>query len=429
MIRDEFYAPGPEQAYGILDEAGLPRSFCVLPWTHAMAKHTGRIKPCCLWPDSPTRDGFPLLVPGRLDIDSVMNGPEYAALRASFLRGDRLEACGACHRAEDAGMHSYRTSRIVMYGADQLRDIAATGVDGPIDDLRLHWFDFRMSNICNLKCRMCFPTGSSRIEQEYVELGWDFPPRMDDETARQWFEEFAAHIGHARNIYFAGGEPLMMETHWKILDRLAEAGNTDLALSYSTNLTQVTYRKRSIFDMWNRFSDVYVTLSVDHVGSGAEYIRHGTVWEEWLRNFDMLRERCPHVKYKVATTVTALNAIDLPRIAEELLRIGAIHDGNSMEMFPAEHPEYLNVQSMPPSLKDACESAISAWCDAPPAGLPSSAVPGMLGVVSWMRARDTFDGHGREMLRYMSILDGLRGEDIWSCFPDLCVAYKEAMDG
>lgn len=429
MMRDDFYIRGPGEAYELLDAAGLPRGFCVMPWTHMMAKHTGTVKPCCLWPDSPQQHGFPLRIDGDLDIDEVMNGPEYAGLRRVFSEGTMPDACSSCQRSEAAGVHSYRTRRILRYSGAELREMADQGMGFSAIQPRLHWFDFRMSNICNLKCRMCFPHGSSRIEQEYVELGWTLPPRMDDDTARQWFEQFASRIGEARNIYFAGGEPLMMDTHWQILDRLIEAGNTDLALTYSTNLTQMSYRKRSIFDAWNRFSDVYVTLSVDHVGRGAEYIRHGTSWDQWLRNFDALRERCPHVKYRVATTVTVLNIMDLPDICEELLRIGATHDGNSHELFPADHPEHLSTRSMPSLLKRSCSNRMRSWCRHPPIGLPADLVPGMLSILDYMHAEDTFDQHGRQMLEMMGVLDRSRGEDIGAVFPSLVAAYREAIHG
>lgn len=412
----------------LLDQAGLPSSFCAMPWTHMMAKHTGKIRPCCFWSDDEGgADGFPLAVDGELDIDAVINGEEYRRLRRTFLSGGSPNGCASCHRAEAAGLPSHRTSRIEMYEPAELAGLRdSTDADGYLHGFRMHWFDFRMSNLCNLKCRMCFPTGSSRIAAEYAELGWPVNDVLDPGMVRQWFDQFISRIGDARLIYFAGGEPLMMDAHWRVLDTLSAEGNTSMALTYSTNLSQLAYKDRNVLDAWTAFDDVYLSLSIDHVGPAAEYIRHGLRWEEWVRNFGMLRERCPHVKWRVATTVTVLNVMDLPVIIEELLRLGVCGPGNGIDVIPVEHPEHLCVRSMPPALKDATRDVLLRWCAVAPDGLPDGVIPSIESVVGYMMSEDRWRSDGAGFLDITRRIDRHRREDAEDLFPMLVRGYEDA---
>lgn len=410
------------KAATILIDSGLPASFCVLPWTHMMVKHTGQIKPCCLWRGSET-DGFSQPQQGDLDIDESINSDDYRKLRKRFLAGDRPDACARCWQAEAAGIDSLRTSRVAMYQSQDLARLVSDTADGSISDFKMHWFDFRLSNICNLKCRMCFPTESSRIAQEWQELGWDLPPMASAERMQAWYEILASRIDDARLIYFAGGEPLMMETHWKILDRLIACGNTGLSLTYSTNLTHTIWKGRSIYDIWQRFNDIHLSLSIDHVGIKAGYVRHGTDWDMWLSNWEQLRRRCPHVKWRVATTVTALNVMDLPDIISELLARGILHAGNELELFPAESPEYLDIRGLPSTIKHDITRDLTAWCQKPPSGLPADAVPGMRAIIEWMNTMDIHNDIRADFRNVMMQQDAARGEDIGKLFPRLHDIY------
>ena len=47
--------------------------------------------------------------------------------------------------------------------------IRSTKKDGTVEDFKLRYLDFRASNICNLKCRMCGGKFSSRIAKEEQE--------------------------------------------------------------------------------------------------------------------------------------------------------------------------------------------------------------------------------------------------------------------
>jgi sulfatase maturation enzyme AslB (radical SAM superfamily) len=101
-------------------------------------------------------------------------------------------------------------------------------------------------------------------------------------------EELQAAVDERRieEIYWVGGEPLMWERHWTILEQLVYDGQAkDVTLRYNTNLSRVSYKGIELFDLLPKFKHVNLCASIDGVGKVGEYIRTGLKWEEWLENF------------------------------------------------------------------------------------------------------------------------------------------------
>ena len=113
------------------------------------------------------------------------------------------------------------------------------------------------------------------------------------------------------SIYFAGGEPLITGEHYEILDHLIAVGNTDLAIRYNTNLSTLSYKQWNVIDRWCHFSDVTVGASIDASDAVAEYMRHGTVWNDILTNIDIIKRNSSHVKLHIASTVSFLTIENL----------------------------------------------------------------------------------------------------------------------
>jgi organic radical activating enzyme len=53
------------------------------------------------------------------------------------------------------------------------------------------------------------------------------------------WEQLLTHIDYVEQIYFAGGEPLLMEEHYRILDELVQRKRFDVRLIYNTNFTHI----------------------------------------------------------------------------------------------------------------------------------------------------------------------------------------------
>ena len=99
------------------------------------------------------------------------------------------------------------------------------------------------------------------------------------------------HFKNIKVFYFAGGEPLMTDKHYEILEHLIETGNTKVTLEYNSNVSRLKYKNKSIIDLWNKFENVTVSASLDSWGSRAEYIREGTDWDKVESNLQTIKEK------------------------------------------------------------------------------------------------------------------------------------------
>jgi hypothetical protein len=131
-------------------------------------------------------------------------------------------------------------------------------------------------------------------------------------------------LSECKQIYFAGGEPLMMEEHYLILDELEKRGRFDVRLIYNTNFTQTRLKTRSVFDYWRKFKSVSVGASLDDYGNRAEYIRKGTHWEEVEENRREMQRVCPSVDFYVSPTLSIMNAWSLPDFHKYMVEQGFI---------------------------------------------------------------------------------------------------------
>ena len=416
----------------LLDSVGLPRDFCPLPWSHVMAERHREIKPCCRWQENDAAGnaidsgGFPLHPEGKLDLHAVLNSEPYRQLRRAFMSGERNPACHMCHEHESAGIPSYRTNKLLgyMWEPHELAAMKQMAPDGSLHSWTMHWFDFRLSNICNFKCRMCGPGNSSRIASEWDDLGLDYEINRPEDV-QQWYDEFAKHISQAKEIYFAGGEPLLMDTHWRILDDLIAAGNDEVSLSYSSNLSTLTYRNRSILDIWPQFKRVHIAFSVDHHGRGCEYIRHGLDWAQTVANMDAIRTACPGVHIRPTVTVSCYNVLDITSIIDHFEGLGWL-EGGHINMHHVDGLGWLSTQMLPQQLKLRANQRIDDWCSARG---DHPATQGLRMVQGIMCERDTFDQHHKKFLSRTAQLDGYRGEQLSAVFPELWAGIMEAVHG
>jgi len=160
-----------------------------------------------------------------------------------------------------------------------------------------------------------------------------------------------------RNIYFAGGEPLITEEHYIILDQLIEVKNFDIKIKYSTNLSRLSYKNNNIFDYWKQFSDVTVGASIDASGTTAEYVRHGTVWKQTLDNIMQIKKETPHVLLNITSTVSWMTIENLIELQSLWIKEGLFSRDNFL-INKLLNPKFLCVTSLPPFHKERLSAKI-----------------------------------------------------------------------
>ena len=214
---------------------------------------------------------------------------------------------------------------------------------------------------------MCSGYYSSAIAREDVELFGNekFVQSSFRSTQRKLIlKEILNFLPQAKEIYFAGGEPLLTVEHYEILDALIACGNTDVKIKYNTNFTTLKYQSRNILEIWKYFTNITVGASIDAQGIVAEYVRHGTVWTTIESNLELVKSQCPHVNLTVTSTVGLLNIASLI-VLQQTWHETAKLDISQFSQTILIGPEHLALTTLPLEHKHRLDILVNdhiLWC-------------------------------------------------------------------
>jgi MoaA/NifB/PqqE/SkfB family radical SAM enzyme len=300
------------------------KTFCMYPWIHLHAYPTGEAYPCCQ-----AEMQHPVGSLRQHTIKEIWNQDAMKLIRRNMLENKSVNACTKCYEQEASGFLSGRKSANKHHG--HLVDrVHQTQEDGHLDTFQLTYWDIRFSNLCNLRCRSCGHIFSSSWYQDQVKLAgpeWKLshkPLFYAGKFETDAWEQLIEHIDHVEQIYFAGGEPLMMDEHYRILEELERRNKFDVRLIYNSNFTQTKLKDRTVFDYWRKFKSVSVGASLDDMGPRAEYIRKGTDWDTVEYNRQQMIKICPNVDFYISATLSIMNAWHLPDFHKAWVEKGLI---------------------------------------------------------------------------------------------------------
>lgn len=331
---------------GIFDKSvSIKNTLCLYPWIHLYVNPQGQIGTCCEF-----NENYAL---GHISTDSlndIVNGSQLKKIRKQMLAGERPDSCSVCWTKEDNNIKSTRQQ--VNSEWSKYLDLANhTLADGTFEQFKFKHLDFRASNICNLRCRMCSGKFSSRIAQEESDIYNDdrfIELKLTDQEINSTLEFIELHINDLESVYFAGGEPLIMEEHYRILDLLIKHNRTDIAISYNTNLTLLKYKNLNVVDYWRKFSNIHVDASIDLIGVQANYVRSGSNYDQIEENYHSIKD---YVSFKIASIVHLYNIFNLPQLQYHWI-VNNNLDPRLISFRPLVYPACQSLQVLPKKYKE-----------------------------------------------------------------------------
>lgn len=396
-------------------------TFCMLPWMHMHAFPDGRVYPCCL-----AEYFHPVGDLRKNTMREVWNQPKYKAMRVNMLADRPCVECTKCYEQERHGAFSMRNDANRNYG-HMIKEVKQTQTDGTHDEFKIRYWDVRFSNLCNFRCRSCGPIFSSNWYSDHVKLynrkpdvlGRDmerveYAAGDEDSMERQMVE----HVPYLEQVYFAGGEPLIMKEHYILLEKLIEAGKTDIRLQYNTNFSELAFKDKHVFEYWKHFKNVSVGASLDGMGAQAELIRKGADWRQTVDNRERMMQEVPHVDFYVSSTVSSMNVLHVLKFHKEWTKLGLIK-AKDWNINLCQSPNWYRPDIFPTWFKEqeiypAYEAHI-AWLD--PQDSLRRATTGYQSLISLMKATDA-SMHWPRFVEECAKLDAVRGEDFWATFPE-----------
>ena len=323
-------------------------TFCMLPWMHLHAYPDGRAYPCCF-----AFDPFPVGNLNKESLKEVFNGEKMKEMRVRMLNNKKSRECMKCYDQEKSGFFSLRLSSNKHFGHN-IPLVHNTLPDGQADFVMKYW-DIRFSNLCNMACRSCGTWFSSNWYEDHKKLTGSPPPhakimKVGRNTNDMW-EQMLESFEHSEQFYFAGGEPIIMEEHYRILKELDRRKMYHVRLIYNTNFSKTKFKDIDVFELWNKFDSVSVGASLDAEGPRAELMRKGTKWEETVANRKRMMEVCPQVDFYISSTVSLMNSLHVCDFHKNWVEQGLIKP-QDFNFNLLQHPIWQRMDILPPEHKE-----------------------------------------------------------------------------
>lgn len=342
------------------------KNFCVTPFTSLLVRADASTSCCCMNQGSADKNGENVYL-YRDSLDDAWTSPFLTELRKSMLKDERHPSCSTCWKQEDAGFSSKRQGDnfLMKYWVDKV--LAGEAPEGPID------LSLNLGTLCNLKCRICGSSSSSRWPQEYLELfGEDHVPRNNDMIRSMSKEESRALLVNwpyrdprftetlfrwlplVQNFEFLGGEPFLNQKQFEIVRKCVELGCAkNQQLNFVTNST--IFPEEAARELWPHFKSVLINVSADGIGEHFEYQRYGANWENCLKNIERYRSLDCVDRVSVYVSISMFSVYYLPEIFAYWASKGIM---NFISIVTS--PDRCDARSLPRALKDRVRERLAS---------------------------------------------------------------------
>jgi MoaA/NifB/PqqE/SkfB family radical SAM enzyme len=285
-------------------------------------------------------------------MSSIKNSAAAKAHRMTLMRGEWPDGCKSCKNFEDIGVPSTRLEGLgyKRLGLDLDNYNATTGEIAHIKSIEL-----RFGNECNLACKHCSPTYSSRWESIIrsnpsvlsTMLGREPEPRAVNGLSAEYIADILENVvPNLIHIAFAGGETLYQRQHYEFIDAIPEEHAAHIKLLYVTNGTKTSIKNYNIIEMWKKFKKVDVVVSTDGVGERYEYFRTGAKWATVEKNMKLFKD----AGYWVGTEITC-SVYQLFYLTETFDYLYDSGISNWVSSSIVQYPTLLNPQIIPHDVK------------------------------------------------------------------------------
>ena len=278
-------------------------NFCYYPFFQILLSSDGKYMPCSHHTGYITHEGNEISA-DQYSIEEAWNSDYMQTLRENFLSNKKSDGCIQCWKEQKIGL---KPMRYDSYGYS----IPESQVENPYVPMRV---EINASNVCNLRCRICWSHASTRWIKEVQELyGEHGEVHLNMTPENQHIIKL--WVPHFTQIGFFGGEPLMSEENIELMRYCVETGDCKhISLLINTNGTLYSDELISLF---KKFKNVFLNFSIDDIGARFEYQRNGAIWMEVVENMKRYIQYggytgSDQLQCKICCSVTTMNIFYFP---------------------------------------------------------------------------------------------------------------------
>lgn len=381
--------------------------------------------PCCIWDSDQPLGAFS----DKVGLQDLWNSEKMRELRVNMLADKPTDGCKRCYTLEEGG-DLWTLRKVSLLDYPHHSDLVdKTQADGTVPEMRMAYLDIRFSNLCNLRCHTCGPELSSAWYEDQTTLfgAPSHAKNLQVGPEEKFWNELEPLLDTVEKAYFAGGEPLICDEQYRILDYWIEKKKFNIPINYTTNFALLTHKKARILDYWKQFPNVSVSASLDDSGPRAEYLRKGTNWDNIVRNRQLMMQECPNIHFEITPTISAYNVYHFPEFHWEWIQLGLI-EPNNVRLNILTHQAFMSVRILPIEykirIKEKYEKYLAmiqehAWKQNKHVWQIESAYKSL---ITFMMAADE-SHHLREFFQRISKVDAAREERIFAVYPELKFAW------
>jgi sulfatase maturation enzyme AslB (radical SAM superfamily) len=330
-------------------------TFCMLLWVSTNININNTITTCCVSEQTET-----INVNNVYNLETIMNSEYYKSTRINMLKGYKISACKKCYDNEKNNIVSYRQSCNSWLNKYFDEVVYNTNDDGYLNNIKLRHLDIRTSNICNFKCRDCGPELSSSWTNDANILY----NTNNDKTIRKihnikFLNDLKENLYDIESIYFAGGEPILNDYVYDVLDTFLDKKlENKVNIAFTSNLSVLQYKDKNIIEYLNKFKMKTLEVSIDDIYERGEYFRKGLNFEKLINNINILKEN--NIFYRIHLTINIHNIYYLVEIFDYLFKNQIVSNFSSDTLITIflEYPNFYKITVLPEFFKNIIKNKL-----------------------------------------------------------------------
>jgi MoaA/NifB/PqqE/SkfB family radical SAM enzyme len=352
----------------------LDKTFCTSPWFHMRINNHGAYEYCrgaefaTQWHARNDQENH---ISKKSPLEYFYNDMSHH--RKMFLQGHMPDGCSECQVMDRNGKVSSRLRQLLKTGVQPInfvKTIKSSPFYSSLEYSELNHgqvnckpidLQIDLGNFCNSGCVFCAPDASSKLAKEFKILGLS-----DKNFQASWAEnpeylnkflDDIVTIDNLTYMHFIGGEPLIIPTFVKILQRIVETGRSSgVTIGFTTNLT---VGPEKFVDLFKNFKQVNIGMSIETFSSLNDYVRWPSKIDQVKSVLESWIDQAPLFNgiMQLRITPTVLTIHELPLVLDY-----AYQRDISVEACDfLERPEFMKISVLPKDLKQKVVEELENW--------------------------------------------------------------------
>jgi organic radical activating enzyme len=362
-----------------IDHINNETKICSLAFTHVDYTNNGDWRLCCKGREVAKKEKYE-------KIEDFWNSDEAKNMRKSMIANQNNYICNvACYSNEGPGFplsHRQRKNKfnILELGKNFLEEkIENTNTDGELSVDNINSLELRISNLCNLKCRMCSPIYSTKLNKDWNDvfsLVEATTPISDigrlkivQDATSQYINKPLSRLEHIEikeildttknnleRIIFTGGEPFMEPYLYDVVKQLLPNAKK-INLEFVSNGTKFDNIEEFNY-LFKEFKTVSILLSCDGTGDTYNYIRQGSKWEYFSDQAILLSNYNLILHFNIVVQIYNYN-----NITQTIDWIAKNFKDAMIKLTILEGPWYMSIYCLPKEIKEKLKKDLKEWAE------------------------------------------------------------------